>query len=67
MAWIQDLHKLEEFMVCRCFKTTNFGTVTSAQLHYFADTCEEDYGAVSYLLLHKHTVDYVMGKARLAP
>lgn len=30
ICWIEDLHKLEDFKVDRCFKPTNFGTVTSA-------------------------------------
>lgn len=46
LSWIQDLHKLEDFKVDRCFKPKTFGTVTSAQLHHFADACEDGYGTV---------------------
>ena len=71
MSWIQELHNLEDFKVNRCFKPTNFGTVTSAQLHHFADACQDGYGTVSYLLLHDNHGQthcaFVMGKARVAP
>ena len=70
-SWIQDLHLLEDFKVNRCFKPTVFGTVTSAQLHHFADACEDGYGTVSYLVLHDNHgqvhCGFVMGKARVAP
>lgn len=71
MRWIQELHKLEDFKVDRCFKPTHFGTVASAQLHHFSDACEDGYGTVSYLLLHNNNgrahCGFVMGKARVAP
>jgi hypothetical protein len=71
MSWIQELHNLEDFKVNRCFKPTNFGAVTSAQLHHFADACQDGYETVSYLLLHDNHGQthcaFVMGKARVAP
>lgn len=71
MSWIRDLHQLENFKVDRCFKPINFGTVKAAQLHHFADACEDGYGTVSYLLLHNDRDQahcaFVMGKARVAP
>lgn len=71
MSWIQDLHNLEDFQTDRCFKPTDFGAVTSAQLHHFADACEDGYGTVSYLLLHNSHgqvhCGFMMGKARVAP
>ncbi|KAK0145483.1 hypothetical protein N1851_015620 [Merluccius polli] len=71
MSWIQELHNLEDFKVNRCFKPTNFRAVTSAQLHHFADACQDGYGTVSYLLLHDNHGQthcaFVMGKARVAP
>lgn len=71
ISWIQDLQKLENFKVDRCYKPANFGTAASAQLHHFADACEDGYGTVSYLLLHNKNGEahcgFVMGKARVAP
>lgn len=71
ISWIEGLHLLEDFKVDRCFKPTNFGTVTSAQLHHFTDACENGYGTATYLVLHDdhgqvHS-GFVMGKSRVAP
>lgn len=69
--WMQELHLLENFKVSRCFKPVNFGTVTSAQLHHFADASEIGYGTVTSLLLCYANAQlcsgFVMGKARVAP
>ena len=71
MSWIQNLHQLEDFKLDRCFKPINFGPMKAAQLHHFADACEDGYGTVSYLLLHNNRDEahcaFVMGKARVAP
>ncbi|XP_071058619.1 uncharacterized protein [Pseudochaenichthys georgianus] len=69
--WLKELCNLEEFKVDRCLKPVDFGEVTSAQLHHFADASEDGYGTVTYLLLHNikaqvHCV-FIMGKARVAP
>ncbi|KAL4008509.1 hypothetical protein ACER0C_002361 [Sarotherodon galilaeus] len=69
--WMQELYKLEEFKVDRCFKTNSFGTVKTAQLHHFADASEDSYGTVTYLLLKNERDQahcaFIMGKARVAP
>lgn len=69
--WIQELHLLEDFKVGRRVKPVDFGTVTSAQLHHFADASEVSYGTVTYLLLRNTNAQlcsaFVMGKARVAP
>ena len=49
--WMQELHLLKDFKVSRCFKPVDFGAVTSAQLHHFADASEVGCGTVTYLLL----------------
>ena len=71
LKWLQDLPKLEQFSVDRCFKAQNFGKTVSLQLHHFSDASQQGYGAVSYLrslddegVIH---CSFVMGKARTAP
>lgn len=71
MAWLEDLHDLENWEVSRCLKPVDCGRLVSAQLHHFADASEEGFGTVTYLLLHDdngrtHSA-FVMGKARVAP
>ena len=70
-GWVKELQTLDGFRTCRCLKPPNFGEITSAQLHHFADASEEGYGTVTYLLLHNyqgltHTA-FIMGKSRVAP
>ena len=70
-AWLQELPKLEQFVVERCFKPSSLGEVENVQLHHFADASQHGYGAVSYLRVedkeHNVKCSFVMGKARLAP
>lgn len=53
---------------CSVFET-EFGEVTSAQLHHFTDASEDGYGGETYLLqqnLHSYLhVTFVMGKSRV--
>ncbi|XDV54607.1 hypothetical protein PO909_022856, partial [Leuciscus waleckii] len=71
MAWLEDLHDLENWEVNRCLKPVDCGRLVSAQLHHFADASEEGFGTVTYLLLHDNNgrthSAFVMGKARVAP
>lgn len=59
------------FKIERCFKPTNLGPPTQAQLHHFSDASELGYGTVSYVRLMNQRgdvhVSLVMGKARVAP
>ena len=69
--WLDDLPKLEEVKVDRCFKPKEFDEVKETQLHLFSDASRQGYASVAYLRL-KDTSDqihcaFVMGKARLAP
>ncbi|XP_078352443.1 uncharacterized protein LOC144637184 [Oculina patagonica] len=71
LKWLQDLSKLEQFSVDRCFKPQNLGRTMSLQRHHFSDASQQGYGAVSYLrslddegVIH---CSFVMGKARTAP
>ncbi len=71
VRWLEDLPKLEETNVKRCFKPRDFGVLKEIQLHIFSDGSRVGYGAVAYLRL----VDqddaihccFVLGKARVAP
>lgn len=69
--WLASLQNLNDFQVERCMKPLNFGEITSAQLHHFADASELGFGTVSYLLMENHRGNqhcaFVMGKARVAP
>ena len=70
-TWLQELPKLEQFTIDRCFKTPYFGEITSTQLHHFADASQQGYGAVTYLRITDVSgnvkCSFVMGKSRLAP
>lgn len=69
--WLGSLQNLNDFQVERCIKPLNFGEVTSAQLHHFADASELGFGTVAYLLMENHRGNqhcaFAMGKARVAP
>ena len=69
--WLEDLPKLENLQVDRCFKPKNFAEIKNAQLHIFSDGSRVGYGAVAYLRLvdvfDRIHCSFVMGKARLAP
>jgi hypothetical protein len=70
-AWLNDLPQLEKFVIDRCLKPTDFGTITSSQIHNFSDASQAGYGAVAYLRLTDDrgntSSSFVMGKSRLAP
>ena len=69
--WLDELPRLEDLKVKRCFKPLNFGEVTSSQLHHFADASQHAYGAVTYLRLTNSEGDvhcsFIIGKSRLSP
>ena len=69
--WLDDLPKLHEIQVDRCFKPKGFGEVKEVQLHLFSDASRQGYAAAAYLRLKDVTNQvhcaFVMGKARLAP
>ena len=70
-AWLQELPKLEQITIDRCFKAPNFGDVISNHLHHFSDASQKGYGAVTYLRITDNSgnikCSFVMGKSRLAP
>lgn len=50
-----DLQAITNFRVDRCFKTKEFGTPVTAQLHHYADASQQAYVTASDLLLHNAT------------
>ena len=70
-GWLEQLMKIEQLYIPRCFKPLQFGRTTSIQLHLFADASERGYGAVGYLRLVNELGDiyvaFMIGKARVAP
>ena len=63
------LPKLEEILVDRSLKPSNFGEIVSCELHTFSDASQIGYGAVTYLRLVNQEVRwcFLIGKSRLAP
>ena len=68
--WYEDLLKLKNFKVNRCFKPPNFNPI-SIQLLHFADASETGSGMVTYLHLENAVQEshcsFNMGKSRVAP
>ena len=69
--WLEDLPRLSEIRVNRCFKPAVFGDIVEIQLHLFSDASRSGYSAVAFLRLTDSDKQvycaFVMGKARLAP
>ena len=69
--WLDDLSKLSEIRVNRCFQPADFGDIVEIQLHLFSDASRVGYSAVAFLRLTDNNnlvyCAFVMGKARLAP
>ena len=69
--WREDLPKLAEVKVSRCFKPETFGEIKTRELHLFSDASRQGYSAVAYFrsvdASGRIHVAFVLGKARLAP
>lgn len=69
--WRQDLFRLSDLKIPRCYKPKNFGTPQTVELHNFADASQGGYGECSYLrMIDEHGItssSLVMAKARVAP
>lgn len=69
--WLQKLHHLESFELTRCLKPSDFGDISTAQLHIFSDASKDGYGTMTYLLyynMHSQVhCAFIMGKSRIAP
>ena len=71
VRWLCDLQLLARLKVPRCSKPENFGEMISAQLHNFADACQNGYGQCYDLrIINKqnqlHCV-LVTAKSRISP
>ena len=70
-AWLQELPKIEQLEIDRCFKPFNSEGTSSYQLHHFSDASQQGFGAVTYLRITDQSdavkCTFVMGKSRLAP
>ena len=70
-SWLEDLPKLEQFEIPRCFKPPNCPDIQQCELHHFSDASSQGYGAVSYLRqtdIHGEVYcSLIMAKSRLAP
>ena len=70
-AWRDEICKLKELSIPRCYKPKGFGKVVSQQLHHFSDASTSGYGQCSYIRQidedNKVSVALVMGKARVTP
>ncbi|KAK3700060.1 hypothetical protein QZH41_004360 [Actinostola sp. cb2023] len=69
--WLEDISKLEEIKIERCFKPKGFGKIKLVELHIFSDASRVGYAAVAFLRLvddrSRIHCAFIMGKARLAP
>ena len=69
--WLDDLGKLKEVTVDRCFKPKGFAQAQETQLHLFSDASRQGYSAAAYFRVKdadgRVHCSFDMGKARLAP
>ena len=69
--WKNDLLLLNDLVIRRCYRPSEFGEVVDATLHCFSDASFVGYGAVCYLRLVDENgrvqVSLVMGKSRVSP
>ena len=68
--WLNDIVRLKDFSIPRCIKLAEF-SMSTAQLHHFADASEQGFGAVTHLRLTnpegKVHCSLLMSKSKLAP
>ena len=71
LSWLDEVPRLSQLQMNRCYKPEGFGKVVSCQLHHFSDASQDGYGVVSYLRLVNEEgrvhCCFVFGKARVAP
>ena len=70
-TWLDNLVFLNDVCVQRCFKPAEFGPIATYEIHHFADSSAEAYGACTYLRLTNEQGSihccFLIGKCRLAP
>ncbi|XP_055955970.1 uncharacterized protein LOC126816200 [Patella vulgata] len=71
IRWLNDLNRLSEIKVPRCYKLQDSSDIVDIQLHVFSDASRVGYSSVAYLRCVDRDMNihcaFVMGKARLAP
>jgi hypothetical protein len=71
LRWLEDLPKLSQLSIPRCYKPSDFEVKSNDQLHHFSDASESGYGSVSYLRQESHDekvhCSLVIGNARVTP
>ena len=69
--WLEEMPKLEEFVIRGFIKVPELGTCGSLEIHHFCDASEIGYGTVSYLrTIHedgKINTASLFAKSRLVP
>ncbi|XP_053363240.1 uncharacterized protein LOC128533064 [Clarias gariepinus] len=70
-SWIQDLPRLANVQIKRCFIPPEFGQIRSYELHHFADASVSGYGECTYLRVTNQQDEVhcclLMGKSRVTP
>ena len=70
-CWKDSLQDLQHVHIPRCYRPTDFGVPTRAELHGFSDASKDAIGAAVYLKLWNGngvvSVSFVYGQTRLAP
>ena len=70
-TWFDSLIFLNDVYVQRCLKTAEFGPTATYEIHNFADSSAEAYGACTYLRQTNEQGSihccFLIGKCRLAP
>ncbi|XP_067947596.1 uncharacterized protein [Watersipora subatra] len=69
--WKSSLDDLPLVSIARCYKPTDFGTISKAEVHHFSDASNSGYGAVSYIRLVNSTskvhCTLLISKAKVTP
>ncbi len=70
-SWLDDLKKLEQLEVQRCYTDSGVKSSVTNQLHHFSDASEVGYGVVTYLRSVDRSGDvscsFILAKSRLTP
>jgi hypothetical protein len=69
--WREELVRLGQIKIPRCFQPSDFGAVTRVELHHFSDASLVGYGQCSYVRLQDENgrihCSLAMAKARVVP
>ena len=50
-SWCQELARLQQLKIERCYKPEGFGRVSNTELNHFADASKDGYGCITNLRL----------------